>query len=181
MDTLALLPDRRRLRRVTRSVARSVVRDMAAATAVLRGKSPPPWNPRDSRAWPSAEPTPAGPPLPRTVAAALVDRSRLPATAQPVRFRLPDGERTVQVPPGHSILAAARAAGLTLPFSCTLGGCGSCRQHMVQGEVLMRRPNCLSAEEEARGDILLCVSHPKGEVEIAVRPPPELPGQRGRA
>ena len=37
----------------------------------------------------------------------------------------------VQVEPGQTILEAALAAGIDMPFSCAMGGCGTCRVHRL--------------------------------------------------
>ncbi len=58
---------------------------------------------------------------------------------------------------GELLLDAAERAGLDMPFSCTVGGCGECKQKLVSGEILLEEPNCLSAEEKAAGWRLMCV------------------------
>ncbi|RME24844.1 MAG: hypothetical protein D6798_10305 [Deltaproteobacteria bacterium] len=90
----------------------------------------------------------------------------LPSGTQRVRVRAGGTSRTVLVPPGATILEAARASGIALPSSCTVGGCGACRQRRVRGRVVHRRPHCLTAEEEAAGVVLTCVAHPLGPVEL---------------
>ncbi len=90
----------------------------------------------------------------------------LPTTAQRVGVQVGDAHRTITVPPGRTILDAARASGVELPSSCTMGGCGACKQRLVSGRVQHRAPNCLSADEEARGLVLTCVAHPLGPVTL---------------
>ena len=59
-----------------------------------------------------------------------------------------------------SILDAASAAGLEVPFSCTSGVCGTCRAKLVEGQVRMERNFALDKNEVANGFVLTCQSHP---------------------
>ncbi|HGG57026.1 MAG TPA: 2Fe-2S iron-sulfur cluster binding domain-containing protein, partial [Nannocystis exedens] len=76
--------------------------------------------------------------------------------------------RVLRVPAGSTILEAVSAAGESLPFSCAVGGCGACRVRLLEGEVAMDEPNCLSAEERAEGYILTCCGAPMGPCTIEV-------------
>lgn len=71
-----------------------------------------------------------------------------------------DGEST--------ILEAGLAAGVRLPFSCTLGGCGACRVRLASGSVSMGEPNCLSEQEKQEGYVLACVARPTGPCVLEV-------------
>lgn len=62
-----------------------------------------------------------------------------------------------------SILDAASAAGLEVPFSCTSGVCGTCRAKVLEGDVRMERNFALSKQEVAGGFVLTCQSHPMTE------------------
>lgn len=62
-----------------------------------------------------------------------------------------------------SILDAASAAGLEVPFSCTSGVCGTCRAKLVEGQVRMERNFALDKQEVAAGYVLTCQAHPVTE------------------
>ncbi len=62
-----------------------------------------------------------------------------------------------------SILDAASAAGMEVPYSCTSGVCGTCRAKLVEGEVRMERNFALDKKEVASGFILTCQAHPLTE------------------
>ena len=60
-----------------------------------------------------------------------------------------------------SILDAASAAGLEVPYSCTSGVCGTCRAKVIEGEVRMDRNYALDKGEVEQGFVLTCQSHPR--------------------
>jgi ring-1,2-phenylacetyl-CoA epoxidase subunit PaaE len=62
-----------------------------------------------------------------------------------------------------SILDAAAAAGMEVPFSCTSGVCGTCRARLIEGEVRMERNFALDKAEVAAGFVLCCQAHPLTE------------------
>ena len=74
----------------------------------------------------------------------------------------------VQVAPGQTILEAALAAGLDMPFSCAMGGCGACRVRQHSGDIQVEEPNCLSRSEKERGYVLTCVGRPLAQSRIEV-------------
>ena len=58
--------------------------------------------------------------------------------------------------PGKTLLDAAREGKVELPFSCKMGGCGSCKVQMVKGEVVLAGPHCLDESEVSDGVALAC-------------------------
>lgn len=62
-----------------------------------------------------------------------------------------------------SILDAASACGLEMPFSCTSGVCGTCRAKLIEGQVRMERNFALEKDEVEAGFILTCQAHPLTE------------------
>ena len=85
------------------------------------------------------------------------------------KVRIAQADRTVEVPTGGTILAAALDAGIGYPFGCQSGNCGACKSHLVKGEVTMEGYSefALSDEEKARGLILACRSVPWEDCEVA--------------
>jgi ring-1,2-phenylacetyl-CoA epoxidase subunit PaaE len=72
-----------------------------------------------------------------------------------------DGQTTtVAAPKELSILDGAARTRNDLPFACKGGVCGTCRAHLVSGEVDMRRNYALDDDEVARGYVLTCQSFP---------------------
>lgn len=69
-----------------------------------------------------------------------------------------------------TVLEAAVAAGVPLPYSCTVGGCGSCRVRLIAGHVDMDGPNCLLEREREAGYVLACVARPCASLEIEIEP-----------
>lgn len=59
-----------------------------------------------------------------------------------------------------TVLDAARAAGLDLPFSCRTGVCATCRAKVLAGEVEMARNFALLEDDLKAGIILTCQAHP---------------------
>jgi len=61
----------------------------------------------------------------------------------------------------ESLLAFAEDQGLVPEFSCRAGICGTCKSHLVSGEVAyFEEP----LDELAAGEVLLCCSKPQGSV-----------------
>lgn len=72
----------------------------------------------------------------------------------------------LQVSDGETLLHAGRAAGIDMPFSCAMGGCGACKVHCRSGAFELEAPNCLSEAERASGACLACVARPRSALEI---------------
>lgn len=90
--------------------------------------------------------------------------SKLPLAPQPIRV----GDKTLVAQPGQTILEAALAAKVSLPFSCTMGGCGACKVRVLDGSADMEEPSCLSASERAEGYVLSCVARAETPITIEV-------------
>ncbi len=60
---------------------------------------------------------------------------------------------------GERVLAAARRAGLTPPFSCEEGYCSCCMAKLLEGRVEMAVNDCLTPELIEEGWVLTCQAH----------------------
>ena len=74
--------------------------------------------------------------------------------------------RRVTARPGQTILQAGLEAGIELPYSCTMGGCGACKVKKSGGDVVTSDPNCLTDRERDEGYVLACCSYADGNVTI---------------
>ncbi|MFD3974206.1 2Fe-2S iron-sulfur cluster-binding protein [Streptomyces cyaneofuscatus] len=84
-----------------------------------------------------------------------------------------DGEPvgTAVVEPGQTLLDAGLAAGLPMPYSCTVGNCGDCMVRLKVGEVAQSEPNCLTERQKADGYVLACGGCPLSEVTLDIADP----------
>ena len=55
-----------------------------------------------------------------------------------------------------------------LSLCAAMGGCAACKGTLVDGEVAMEEPNCLTPRERESGAVLACCSRPltPGRLEI---------------
>lgn len=81
-----------------------------------------------------------------------------PAQAFKVEFK--KSGRTVECGADGFVLAAAKAAGMRLPSSCTKGLCGTCKSRLVSGQVEMKHQGGIRQREIDQGMVLLCCSKP---------------------
>ena len=82
------------------------------------------------------------------------------AAARTFQIAFQKSGRTVACGADGFVLAAARAAGLRLPASCTKGLCGTCKSRLVSGRVEMRHQGGIRQREIDQGLVLLCCSKP---------------------
>lgn len=62
----------------------------------------------------------------------------------------------------QTILQAAKAQNIVLPYSCETGRCGSCILHCTSGKVWMSYNEVLTEKEIASGKVLTCTGYPIG-------------------
>ncbi|MDP9165550.1 MAG: 2Fe-2S iron-sulfur cluster binding domain-containing protein [Actinomycetota bacterium] len=67
---------------------------------------------------------------------------------------------TVRPRPGETLLESARRAGLTPPFSCEAGNCGTCMARLTEGTATMLVNDALDDDEVADGYVLTCQAVP---------------------
>jgi ferredoxin len=63
----------------------------------------------------------------------------------------------------ETLLDSARRAGLSPPFSCEAGNCGTCMAKLIEGKATMRVNDALDEDEVAEGYILTCQGVPDTE------------------
>jgi ferredoxin len=93
-----------------------------------------------------------------------------------VTVQLPSKEQsaTFECKEDQIILNAALASGVSLPFGCRMGSCGSCCGRILEGQVEMKEQLVLSDEQIRAGFRLLCKSMPRSEVVIVTHQESEL-------
>jgi ferredoxin len=85
------------------------------------------------------------------------------ATDQDTMTILLDGKSvSAPVRPDETILESARRAGLTPPFSCEAGNCGTCMAKLTEGTATMRINDALDDDEVEEGYVLTCQGIPDG-------------------
>ena len=95
---------------------------------------------------------------------ASVTTTRIPTHSAEVTFAA--SGRRITAKPGQTILQAGLEAGIDLPSSCTMGGCGACKVRKTSGKVVMSEPNCLSDREREAGYLLACCSYADTDLTI---------------
>lgn len=80
-------------------------------------------------------------------------------------------DREFTVEPGQTVLDAALAAGIVLPYSCRNGTCSTCEGRVVSGEYDAgpAPARILDAADLARGHTLLCQARPASDLVIEAR------------
>jgi len=66
--------------------------------------------------------------------------------------------------PDMTLLEFAETVGISIPFGCRQGQCGTCATRLLQGHVKMQTEDGLSAEQKRAGFILPCVSKIQGSI-----------------
>jgi len=95
--------------------------------------------------------------LPRIIKPVPPDTNKHNATIQIGNAKY---ELTVQYP--STILTAAKAKNILLPYSCKAGRCGSCAAKCIKGNVWMAYNEVLTDDEIAKGRVLVCQAYPIG-------------------
>jgi ferredoxin-NADP reductase len=103
----------------------------------------------------------------RSVAAETGEQAASPAPGTSVadfEIRFARSDRAFRCAADQTLLKAATAAGLRVPFSCAQGVCGTCRTLKVSGDVDMQHGGGLRPREVNQGWILPCCSKPLANV-----------------
>jgi CDP-4-dehydro-6-deoxyglucose reductase, E3 len=89
----------------------------------------------------------------------------------PHEITIKPSDHVFACPEGETVLAAAMAADLMLPYGCRNGACGTCKGRILEGEVDYGdyQASTLTEEEKRRGLALFCCAVPQGDLVIEVR------------
>jgi len=86
-----------------------------------------------------------------------------------VTIKFKDTTHTFPVQYPETILQAAKKQGLSLPYSCEVGRCGSCAAICTKGKVWLSYNEVLMDMDLKHGSILTCTGHPiEGDVTIEI-------------
>ena len=77
-----------------------------------------------------------------------------------VSIKLSGADHQLTSTRGSSVLEAALANNINVPYSCLGGACGTCRAKVTSGSVSMDQNLALSETEVKQGFVLTCQSHP---------------------
>lgn len=103
---------------------------------------------------------------PPSTARPAPDEAPSAAPEGPVIIRFSASRKDLVVTPGTTVLEAAEAAGVAIPFDCRSGVCGQCRTRLVRGSVAMESDAVLTESERREGMILACQSRPREALEV---------------
>ena len=126
---------------------------MQSVSAALATAGVPPSRIRIERFTSAAQSGRLARPAPSQAAAAREEGTRLSVT-------LDGATRTIEMAPGMTVLEAALAADIDVPYACRAGVCSTCRCRVTEGEVEMAANHALEDYEVAQGFRLSCQSFP---------------------
>ncbi|MCH9782097.1 CDP-6-deoxy-delta-3,4-glucoseen reductase [Methylophilaceae bacterium] len=76
-----------------------------------------------------------------------------------------------EIKPSQTVLEAAIAAGINIPFGCRNGGCGSCKGKVISGEVFCEeyQQSAMTHEEKTNGSTLCCQCYVSSDVHLEIK------------
>lgn len=80
---------------------------------------------------------------------------------EPFVVELSKSNQVIEVPEGVTLLDALLENGIDAPYSCKIGGCGTCAVDVVEGEVEHRDVFLTDKEKEEESIICTCISRAK--------------------
>ncbi len=84
------------------------------------------------------------------------------------RIQIAETQQVFFVERGETLLQAAGRSSIALPHDCQLGGCGTCRIRLLDGQVRYEEePFGLAPDEAAAGYALACQAQPLGDLVIS--------------
>lgn len=84
-----------------------------------------------------------------------------------VKFKTNGKSTTVKIGANEKILQKGLDEGLSLPYSCQQGSCGTCKLR-VKGKFHQGNVEAITPEEIASGYALICMAEPRGDMEVEV-------------
>jgi ferredoxin-NADP reductase/DMSO/TMAO reductase YedYZ heme-binding membrane subunit len=104
---------------------------------------------------------------PPDIAASLDPDAGIPIPADAVfTVKFQRAGKTAELPADTTVLEAAEAAGVAIPFECRAGICGQCKTRLISGTVTMATQDALTAGDRSKGLILACQSRAAGNVVV---------------
>lgn len=87
------------------------------------------------------------------------------------QISLQPGGQHFPADPDQTVLEAALAAGLVIPYGCRDGACGACKGKVISGEVQLGdiTPGALSDTDREAGLTLFCSARPRSDLVIEAR------------
>ena len=89
-----------------------------------------------------------------------------PAAASTATVEFARSGKTCALLEGQTVLEAAEEHGVTIPFSCRQGQCGTCKTKLLEGTIQMDAEEGLDPDSRAQGLVLLCVGRAQGKVRL---------------
>jgi ferredoxin-NADP reductase/mono/diheme cytochrome c family protein len=74
--------------------------------------------------------------------------------------------KTSTLPASRTLLEAAEMNGISIPYSCRQGQCGTCATRLLEGEIAMDCEDGLDPALKAQGYVLTCVARGQGNVRL---------------
>ncbi|HEX5340256.1 MAG TPA: CDP-6-deoxy-delta-3,4-glucoseen reductase, partial [Gammaproteobacteria bacterium] len=101
----------------------------------------------------------------------------------PHKVRLDPSGGEFSVNSGETVLAAALRQGIHLPYGCRTGSCGTCRAHLISGEIAYPEgpPLALTVLERGYGEAVLCRAVPVTDLVVAAQEIAAMSALRVRA
>ena len=89
----------------------------------------------------------------------------------PLQITIKPSDHSFSCPDGDTVLVAALASDLTLPYGCRNGACGSCKGRILAGEVDYgpHQASALTDDEKREGLALFCCARPLTNLTIEVK------------
>ena len=87
-----------------------------------------------------------------------------------VELRWPDGTvETVTAEVGQTVVDAAEAAGVAVPYGCLYGACATCTAQVLDGELThTESPRALKESALEAGYVLPCIATPESDCRLRV-------------